>query len=66
MKKVISILTLSAFIAVVMVSCKDKTSTATMTSQDTTGFAAFKEWQAWKAQEDLAQAQAVVPKQKVV
>lgn len=62
MKKALSIITMTAAIAVLVVSCKSPTVTAPATTQDTTGFAEFKEWQAWKTE----QAAVPVAPQKVV
>ncbi|HEV7781411.1 MAG TPA: glycine zipper 2TM domain-containing protein [Chitinophagaceae bacterium] len=63
MKKVLSIITMTAAIAVLVASCKSPVATAPATNQDTTGFAEFKEWQAWKSQ---TTAPAPVPVQQVV
>ena len=44
MKKVLSIITITAAVAVVMASCKGGSSTKGVSTQDTTGLAAFNAW----------------------
>jgi hypothetical protein len=65
MKKVLSIVTITAAIAVVMVSCKGPVANMPATTQDTAGLAEFKQWQSWKAQEE-AKATAPAPQKVVV
>lgn len=65
MKKVLSIMTMTAAIAVLVVSCKSPTISAPAANQDTTGFAEFKQWQAWKAQSAVA-VPAPAPQQQVI
>jgi hypothetical protein len=55
MKKVLSIITITAVIAVVMAACKNNTATAPVSTQDTAGLAQF---QAWKFQEEQSRFQA--------
>lgn len=64
MKKVLSIIAMTAVIAVVMSACKGRTATAPVTTvQDTTGFAEFKAWQAWKLESEVP---APVVQQRVI
>jgi hypothetical protein len=66
MKKVLSIVTISAAIAIVMVSCKGRSVNMPATIQDTTGLAEFKQWQAWKAQNEAPAPVAPAPQKVVV
>ena len=50
MKKFISIISITAAIAVVMASCKSNTGTPQVIYADTTGFAQFKAWKAMSEQ----------------
>lgn len=53
MKKILSIITITAAVAVVMASCKGGNTTTPVLNQDTAGFAQF---QAWKLQTEAAAA----------
>jgi hypothetical protein len=63
MKKALSIITMTAVIAVLVASCKSPVASAPAATQDTAGFAEFKAWQEWKAQSETP---APAPVQKVV
>lgn len=56
MKKILSIITLSAFVAVLMISCKQSTVTAfPAAGPDTAGLAQFQAWKAMNAQIEAQQ-----------
>jgi hypothetical protein len=60
MKKFFSIITIMIIAALVFTSCKNNTATQAVTTQDTIGLSAFRDWKVQQYQEAM-NAQAVVP-----
>jgi len=60
MKKIISILTITAVIAFVMTSCKDGIATQQMVKYDTVGLAAFQQWK-YQQYQEATSMQPVAP-----
>ena len=60
MKKIISILSISLFVAFIMSSCKNGIATKQMSASDTVGLAAFQQWKFQQYQAAMTQANPVV------